>query len=68
MLLYWAGIQLLSGLASVGDSAGSGVAFWAHVGGFTAGIVLVKAFVRTDRAAARDAERWRPRRILWGQS
>jgi len=66
MLLYWAGIQLLSGVASIGDSTGSGVAFWAHVGGFTAGMLLVKRFVQGDRVAARDAQRWRPRRVLWG--
>jgi membrane associated rhomboid family serine protease len=66
MLLYWAGIQLLSGVASIGDSAGSGVAFWAHVGGFTAGMILAKPFVRADRLAARDERRWRPRRVLWG--
>lgn len=66
MLLYWAGLQLLSGVASVGDATGAGVAFWAHVGGFTAGMILVKAFVDPDRIAARlDAERWRPARILW---
>ena len=66
MLLYWAGLQLLSGVASVGDASGAGVAFWAHVGGFTAGIILVKAFVEPDRIAARlDAERWRPNRVLF---
>ena len=43
-----------------------GVAFWAHVGGFTAGMILVKAFGEPDRIAARlDAERWRPSRVLW---
>jgi len=66
MLLYWAGLQLLSGVASVGDAAGDGVAFWAHVGGFTAGILLVRAFGRTDRVDVRDVERWRPKRLLWG--
>ncbi len=66
MLLYWAGLQLLSGVASVGDATGAGVAFWAHVGGFTAGMILVKAFVDPDRIGARlDAERWRPTRVLF---
>ena len=65
MLLYWAGLQFLSGLASIGE-AGSGVAFWAHVGGFTAGMILVKPFVRADRVATEDADRWRPKRVLWG--
>ncbi len=65
MLLYWAGIQLLDGFASIGDSTGAGVAFWAHVGGFTLGMILAKPFVQADRIAARDAPRWRPKRVLW---
>lgn len=65
MLLYWAGLQFLSGLASIGDATGAGVAFWAHVGGFTAGILLAKPFVEADRVAARETRRWRPKRVLW---
>jgi membrane associated rhomboid family serine protease len=33
MLLYWVGLQVLSGFVSLGNQAGAGVAFWAHVGG-----------------------------------
>jgi membrane associated rhomboid family serine protease len=44
MLLYWAFIQFASGLMAAGDSTTGGVAFWAHVGGFVSGIVLVKVF------------------------
>jgi membrane associated rhomboid family serine protease len=65
MLLYWAGLQLLSGFASIGRSGG-GVAFWAHVGGFLAGVVLVKLFARRDRVAAHRAHHWQPRRVLRG--
>jgi len=43
MLGYWFLIQFLSGSASGG---GVGIAFWAHVGGFAAGVILVKAFER----------------------
>ena len=43
MLGYWFIIQLLSGLPSLGDKGG-GVAFWAHVGGFAAGALLVLVF------------------------
>jgi membrane associated rhomboid family serine protease len=43
MLGYWFIIQLLSGLPSLGDKEG-GVAFWAHVGGFLAGAILVFLF------------------------
>ena len=47
MLGYWFLLQLVGGAASVGQEGG-GVAFWAHVGGFVAGAVLVNAF--KDRA------------------
>jgi len=43
MLGYWFALQLLGGLPQVGGSEG-GVAFWAHVGGFVAGAVLIFAF------------------------
>jgi membrane associated rhomboid family serine protease len=39
LLGLWLGVQLLSGLAST--QAAGGLAFWAHVGGFAAGLVLV---------------------------
>jgi membrane associated rhomboid family serine protease len=41
LLALWFGWQLLSGVATLGDRAGmGGVAFFAHVGGFLAGMVL----------------------------
>jgi membrane associated rhomboid family serine protease len=40
MLGYWFLVQLVSGWMSVG-AEGGGVAFWAHVGGFVAGALLV---------------------------
>ena len=63
MLLYWLFIQFVSGLAAFGGDVG-GVAFWAHVGGFLAGAVLVKLFVRSDYLAAHRAHHWRPRRLV----
>jgi membrane associated rhomboid family serine protease len=62
MLVYWAGLQLLSGVASMGRSGG-GVAFWAHIGGFAAGVVLVKLFSRADHLREHRAQHWRPRRV-----
>jgi len=50
MLGYWFVVQLLSGVFSVGDSTG-GVAFWAHVGGFVAGALLIGVF--QDRSLVR---------------
>ncbi len=52
MLGYWFVLQLLSGVYSLGSSGG-GVAFWAHIGGFLAGIGLVLVFRRADLMAAR---------------
>jgi membrane associated rhomboid family serine protease len=52
MLGYWFLIQILSGLPSLGTKTG-GVAFWAHVGGFLAGVALAYLFVDRDLLAAR---------------
>ena len=38
------GIWFLMQLLSAGTSAGAGVAWWAHVGGFVVGLLLVRAF------------------------
>jgi membrane associated rhomboid family serine protease len=46
MLIYWFAIQLISGLGSVGSfSDQGGVAWFAHVGGFLVGILLLKVFM-----------------------
>jgi membrane associated rhomboid family serine protease len=63
MLGYWFAIQFVSGLVSFAGEGG-GVAFWAHVGGFVAGLVLVKLFARQDYVAEHRAHHWRPRRVL----
>jgi len=65
MLLYWAFLQFASGLVSLVGSQSGGVAFWAHVGGFAAGIVLVKLFAVPSNLAAHKAQHWQPRRALW---
>jgi membrane associated rhomboid family serine protease len=61
MLIYWAFLQVAGGITSIG-AEGGGVAFWAHLGGFAAGVVLVKLFVRPDRVAAHERHHWRPSR------
>jgi membrane associated rhomboid family serine protease len=63
MLGYWFLIQFVSGWVSFAGEGG-GVAFWAHVGGFVAGIVLVKLFARSDYVAEHKAHHWRPRRVM----
>lgn len=42
----WFVLQILSGTASLSDQAAQSVAFWAHIGGFVAGMLLVKLFAR----------------------
>ncbi|SRR5579875_460650 len=53
VLGYWFVAQFLSGAATsiaVRGGSTSGIAFWAHVGGFIAGILLIKLFpARTRR-------------------
>jgi membrane associated rhomboid family serine protease len=63
MLGYWFLIQFISGLATAASDMG-GVAFWAHIGGFVAGVVLIKPFVRADYMEAHRARHWRPRRLM----
>jgi len=49
MLIYWMLLQVLGGFTRIGSGQEGGVAFWAHVGGFIAGVVLIKLFERRDR-------------------
>jgi len=51
MLGYWFLLQLIAGLPSMGGEEG-GVAFFAHVGGFIAGLVLCFVFRDPERVAA----------------
>ena len=46
VLGFWIVLQLFSGVLSFGATATGGVAFFAHVGGFATGIVLVGVFKR----------------------
>jgi membrane associated rhomboid family serine protease len=62
MLGYWFFLQLASGLVSNADMGG--VAVWAHVGGFVAGVVLIKFFVRDEYVQAHRSGRWRPQRVM----
>jgi membrane associated rhomboid family serine protease len=52
LLLYWFAIQFFSGIGSVGYSAESsgGVAWFAHVGGFLAGMALMMLLPGQQRA------------------
>lgn len=65
MLGYWFLLQLLGGLpALAGGQSGGGVAFWAHIGGFVSGALLIAVFkdparVERHRVAIELLERQR---------
>lgn len=49
---FWFVLQFLNGLVTISSQAGQatgGVAYWAHVGGFTAGVLLIWVFRKRDR-------------------
>jgi membrane associated rhomboid family serine protease len=48
MLGYWILLQVVSGLAGLSEIEKGGVAFFAHVGGFVAGFVLVRFFASDE--------------------
>jgi len=60
-LLYWCVIQFFSGIGSIAHSQlsqGGGVAWFAHVGGFLAGMLLVLAMGRGQRYRRRRDLYW----------
>jgi membrane associated rhomboid family serine protease len=63
MLLYWAALQFLGGLVGLVGEERGGVAFWAHLGGFLAGVVLIKVFARPEDVRAHRKGHWEPRRV-----
>jgi membrane associated rhomboid family serine protease len=65
MLIYWVGLQVLGGVTSIVGEQTGGVAFWAHLGGFLAGVVLIKLFEKPDRLADHRSHNWRPKRVGW---
>jgi hypothetical protein len=52
--ILWLGLQVLGGFVKIGDSGG--VAFWTHVGGFLAGIVLSVLFKAPIEAERRHSQ------------
>jgi membrane associated rhomboid family serine protease len=58
VLLWWFATQVLSGLPElmqVNPEVSGGTAFWAHVGGFVAGVLLVKPFENDALVVERKA-------------
>jgi membrane associated rhomboid family serine protease len=60
VLLWWFALQILTGLPQLmpmRPEVSGGVAVWAHVGGFLAGVLLIKLFEDPRLVAKRDAIR-----------
>lgn len=58
-IIYWFLIQFLSGLSTLNlHRETGGVAFWAHIGGFVAGLMLARFFDRGRYIAGRTGERY----------
>ena len=53
-LLFWFGMQFLNGFESIGDRnyTGGGMAWFAHIGGFLAGMLLIRLFPVAPALAA----------------
>jgi membrane associated rhomboid family serine protease len=49
MLLFWFGLQLLFGAASFLGGRGSGIAFFAHIGGFVFGYAVAAVYRKMKR-------------------
>jgi membrane associated rhomboid family serine protease len=60
MLVYWFVTQLFSGFGSIAQThiSQGGTAFFAHIGGFVAGIVLVKLMGATGQYNRRRDRYW----------
>jgi membrane associated rhomboid family serine protease len=59
MIGYWIALQLLQGFVSLGmrTAQTGGVAYFAHIGGFIAGLALVWIFADRDRTSSQRAAR-----------
>ncbi|MEO8659154.1 MAG: rhomboid family intramembrane serine protease [Bryobacteraceae bacterium] len=58
ILVYWFVIQLFSGAATITSHSQGGVAWFAHVGGFLTGILLIYVMKTNDPWRHRRDSRW----------
>ncbi len=60
ILAYWFVIQIFSGVGEIGHSSvsGGGVAWFAHIGGFVAGYILVRVMPTHERYRHRPDFNW----------
>lgn len=69
VIALWFAMQFLPAITSLGTEGHGGVAYWAHVGGFVAGLVLAVVFRRpTLPPAHRGPSGWQsPRSDAWSR-
>ncbi|WP_031496254.1 rhomboid family intramembrane serine protease [Bryobacter aggregatus] len=60
MIGYWFVVQLFSGVGQLANASanGGGTAWFAHVGGFLAGVILIRLMPTRRRSALRLEDRW----------
>jgi membrane associated rhomboid family serine protease len=58
-------LQLAGGVTGIFSEQSGGVAFWAHVGGFVAGVALVRVFAKRTHVLEHQQHQWRPERVGW---
>ena len=66
MLGFWFLLQLIDGLVSLGLTAetDAGIAFWAHIGGFVAGVAMAIPLRTAGPRRAGPVRAARPTRVL----
>lgn len=64
VLGYWILLQMIMGVGQLGAEYTVGVAVWAHIGGFFAGVLLVKLFERPQLVEAKRQGRRLDRREI----
>jgi hypothetical protein len=52
VLGLWFLFQFVLGLGALGATGSGGIAFWAHIGGFVAGLAVMRIFLRTRHSRA----------------
>ncbi|CAN5191863.1 rhomboid family intramembrane serine protease [soil metagenome] len=59
VLGLWILLQIANGSGYLGGSEASGIAYAAHIGGFIAGVLLVKKFIRKEKAYVLKKSAWK---------
>jgi len=65
LLVFWFALQFFMAFGSLGSKAGSGVAWFAHVGGFITGIALIHVLAAPRLRRLRELRRWHDAQREW---